>query len=1418
MLKKLLKALLVILALVAVGLICWVLSIYYQWQPWTGIAVFLGIAALILGFNFIKRVIYRSRQRITDALAKRKTTSAKQVKAPVDIAGQWQQAIRTLRQSTLRKRGDPLYVLPWYMVIGKQGSGKTTALTRARLASPIKEVNQSMLVDETHGCDWWYFDRAVVIDTSGRYVATDEDGAARDEWKKLLGLLARYRKKESLNGLVVTIAADMLLFKEHDALAEEGRLIRNRIDELMRLLDTKFPVYLVVTKCDVLYGLDEWASRLPAKTLDQALGYCAGEQGVTTAEFLDRAFGSVLERLRDLRLVLAERFSSVGAGLLLLPNEFERLRPGLERFFAGAFGENPYLETPLLRGMFFCSGMQRGGASSFVLKDSGLPEQTVMLSGTAHGIFLHDLFDRVIPEDRKLYKPLGQFSRWQRITRNVGYCAWLLAGLAVGIAFTLVFRYNYNTVSQLVAEYPAAGVVTGRLGADMDVLRRQLVAIRVLQERNGAWEARIMGFGDNVVDTQHKLEAKFAERFRKALLGKLDQQLAFSLNDASAPGSGESKSAYVQFVVRRLNLLRVRLDGGREDLAKLPAPAPAGSAVLRLATKVDDSEVSPGTAKSFDDMYLAYLAWSADPDALRHEYDTLKKWLKQLALSDENLNWLPDWANEQAGLEPVRLSDFWPVPATASADLTVGAAYTVKGQQAIQAFLKELDSAAADPHMMLAKKKSFEAWYRERRFDAWHLFVQNFDLGRDALTGEAGWKAMLPKMATLQSPYFMLLERVAAEFDAPEAGTAGLPEWARLARQLVAIKPVGRKITGFIDSASRASGIINSAGRQIIEDAIEAGAPRGKAKFDNFMDASKVYDTYYAELNKIWPEAQDGPGKSGKLAADFFAFSIDPTVKESALQASYGTLNKLKALMGGDRQNAQAVWSLVAAPLDFYVAYVEEQAACGLQKEWDAKVYFQTQGAATNMDLGELLYGAKGAVWTFANETAKAFLQRSATAYQPVEMLGNKLAFNGTFLQFINDAMQQKVAQVHDQKRADSDQKQQQLAQQQQQLDRQKEQTARQKSQQALQARQQEVQKQIRDVEQQIQVTKLAADQLRATVHPVTINALPTGINPSAKAIPFHTMLTMQCAPTPATLNNFNFPVIIAFNWSQATCGDTTLQIKIEGLTLVRKYAGPTGFARFIQEFYSGERVLTPQDFPTQKGRLEALDATAISVRYSFVGQETVLKQVERLEQLAQQDRDLLREKQRLEALRDKLEQLAQDQKQAELTNKQGELTDDKGSLQKKRDELAMPPQPVDVPVPQKIVACWDDAPRRNPLRGTPSAAPARPVPVKAAPAPTPKPPPPPPPAKTSSAAPGPYVVQIGLFPPSYAKRVIDKLEKDGIAVHSTELTGTRGQTLHRLRTGPYPDRQSATHAAGKLDDILGFPTLVVKSMPGGTN
>ncbi|MEA3118250.1 MAG: type secretion system protein ImpL [Paraburkholderia sp.] len=65
-----------------------------------------------------------------------------------------------------------LYELPWYITLGSQSSGKTSALLNAGLKFPIAEQMQRATVAKTGdsaSVDWWLTNDAVLIDTSGHY-------------------------------------------------------------------------------------------------------------------------------------------------------------------------------------------------------------------------------------------------------------------------------------------------------------------------------------------------------------------------------------------------------------------------------------------------------------------------------------------------------------------------------------------------------------------------------------------------------------------------------------------------------------------------------------------------------------------------------------------------------------------------------------------------------------------------------------------------------------------------------------------------------------------------------------------------------------------------------------------------------------------------------------------------------------------------------------------------------------------------------------------------------------------------------------------------------------------------------------------------------------------------------------------------
>ncbi|MBJ3225202.1 type VI secretion system membrane subunit TssM, partial [Salmonella enterica subsp. enterica serovar Bovismorbificans] len=171
------------------------------------------------------------------------------------------QAIRQLRQLRVDMPGWRkifegkrfLYELPWFMVVGSPGDGKTTALLNTGLQFPLAEqMEQTSRILTVPGggtlhCDWWFTNEAVLIDTAGRYARHDDGGEASaaqrnaGEWQGFLGLLRKHRPGAPLNGVILTLnVADLTAQSPAERLAACAAL-RARLAELRETLGIRFP-------------------------------------------------------------------------------------------------------------------------------------------------------------------------------------------------------------------------------------------------------------------------------------------------------------------------------------------------------------------------------------------------------------------------------------------------------------------------------------------------------------------------------------------------------------------------------------------------------------------------------------------------------------------------------------------------------------------------------------------------------------------------------------------------------------------------------------------------------------------------------------------------------------------------------------------------------------------------------------------------------------------------------------------------------------------------------------------------------------------------------------------------------------------------------------------------------------------------
>jgi type VI secretion system protein ImpL len=150
-------------------------------------------------------------------------------------------------------------------------------------------------------------------------------------------------------------------------------------------------------------------------------------------------------------------------------------------FLKAVFGDNPYQETPLMRGIFFSSGRQDGVPSSEFLDAAGFVPASKDAPALEKGMFLSDIFARVLPGDRSLYTHTHDFLRWRRIIRSLGFTSWLFLWVALIGLLSFNFLHNVNTLKEFTDVFRNLPALPGDPGPNLLIIEKFRLEIEELQ-------------------------------------------------------------------------------------------------------------------------------------------------------------------------------------------------------------------------------------------------------------------------------------------------------------------------------------------------------------------------------------------------------------------------------------------------------------------------------------------------------------------------------------------------------------------------------------------------------------------------------------------------------------------------------------------------------------------------------------------------------------------------------------------------------------------------------------------------------------------------------------------------------------------------------------------------------------------------
>jgi len=506
----------------------------------------------IVGFGLFQR--RKAAKEIADGISSAEQTVNDE---PV-LKERMKDALATLKSASGNKAGY-LYDLPWYIIIGPPGAGKTTALVNSGLKFPLARGATPAAVAGVGGtryCDWWFTEEAVLIDTAGRYTTQDSDAKSdKESWFSFLDLLKKSRPRQPINGVLVAISIEDILTLPRQDLAAHAEAIRRRLLELHERLKVSFPVYALFTKADLVAGFSEYFSYLNEASRRQVWGatFQTADKKKNLIGDIPHEFDLLLERLSDETLdrLQDEPVPQHRVQLFGFAAQMARLKSQIHDFLNQIFEPTRYHVSASLRGFYFTSGTQQGTPIDqligSLMRTFGAEEVSAgAYQGSGKSFFLTNLITKVIIGEADWVSTDRVAVRRALLIKTAVLSLIGLCTLGLSVAWLTSYKKNSDLIERTVQvddDYASAGapLIKQTLIADRDLdkVLPLLHRLRNAPAGYGTLDARVP-LSERYGLSQHQrlLSASDAayhtalERmFRPRLLYRLEEQLNDKLGE-----------------------------------------------------------------------------------------------------------------------------------------------------------------------------------------------------------------------------------------------------------------------------------------------------------------------------------------------------------------------------------------------------------------------------------------------------------------------------------------------------------------------------------------------------------------------------------------------------------------------------------------------------------------------------------------------------------------------------------------------------------------------------------------------------------------------------------------------------------------------------------------------------------------------
>lgn len=315
--------------------------------------------------------------------------------------------------------------LPWYIISGPPGYGKTQLIKNSGLYFPLLKsaVNFGIKDNDDLNFECWVTEDAVFLELSkSKNQEIWDTKSYNAAWLSIIKTLKKYKKNTGISGVIMVVDVSYFMGNEEER-KQKIAGTRQHIREIYEQLKCKYPLTIMISKCDKIAGFSEYFETFTPAQLDNALGFILPKNNYDANNFekiLESKFSHLLSKLNGLLPWLLEKEDDLNKKSLitLFPQQLFLFKNRFIDAIRETFIPQKFYELVDLRGIFFTSAQQAEENTYNIM--GSITQSQFQLTPINHynptklgqGCFLKNVFKEIIiPDSLDYNKKLSNKSR-----------------------------------------------------------------------------------------------------------------------------------------------------------------------------------------------------------------------------------------------------------------------------------------------------------------------------------------------------------------------------------------------------------------------------------------------------------------------------------------------------------------------------------------------------------------------------------------------------------------------------------------------------------------------------------------------------------------------------------------------------------------------------------------------------------------------------------------------------------------------------------------------------------------------------------------------------------------------------------------------------------------------------------------------